>query len=261
MRGVSYLRSAAGLAPKRVRVLQPPRTPAWELAGIPPAERPSEPDSASRPRTPGNLAAPGPEKPRTAQPMADFNENFFPAPPKASVIESSVKVDARKPVPPALQSSHSQAVPESLARARMPEPIVGSRPELAEPTVELQPRVTVPAPLVVNPRSAAEESQPASVPEPMSGFARFATAAMESRWRPPVANAPVEPDGVAWPDPPLAAEKRKTAPPERNTVHIGQVEIQIVPPPESPRRSASRPVRQTTILSRGFPAWCGLKQG
>jgi hypothetical protein len=48
---------------------------------------------------------------------------------------------------------------------------------------------------------------------------------------------------------------------ERNTVHIGQVEIQIVPPPEPPRRSAPRPVRQTTILSRGFPSWYGLKQG
>jgi hypothetical protein len=312
MRGISYLRSTAGLAPKRVRVLQPPQTPAWELAGIPPAERPSEPDSARRPSTPSNPAAPRPEKPRTAQPTAGFRKNFFPAPPKASVIESSVQVDARKPLPHASQSSHSQAVPESPARVRMPEPIVESRPEPAapvkstraderirpaEPTVGLQPRVTVPTPLVINPQAAAKapmptpdktnhdqqappksvgkpESQPASVPAPMSGFAQFAKAAMESRWQPPVANSPVDPDrvawpnppladpdGVAWPDPPLVAETRKTAGPERNTVHIGQVEIQIVPPPESPRRSAPRPVRQTTILSRGFPAWYGLKQG
>jgi hypothetical protein len=50
--------------------------------------------------------------------------------------------------------------------------------------------------------------------------------------------------------------------PQRSTIHIGAIDIQITPPPVAPKPAATRPPATSTgSLSRGFTSGFGLRQG
>jgi len=60
---------------------------------------------------------------------------------------------------------------------------------------------------------------------------------------------------------PLIKEQLKSESPDRNSVHIGRIDIQITPPPEAAKPAPRKAQAPSTSLSRGFPLWFGFREG
>ena len=104
-------------------------------------------------------------------------------------------------------------------------------------------------------------AQPSASPVSLRAFATFAKSATESQPQPQEFHPLPDPKASSQADfPPVVAGMN--SPPPRNTVHIGSVDIQIIPPAER-TKPVTRPARDASaaILSRGFTSWFGLRQG
>jgi hypothetical protein len=113
-------------------------------------------------------------------------------------------------------------------------------------------------------RSAAA-SQPAGIAPPaaqrLASFERSTAAAQppssaSTSGPRPAPNLPPETDR-----PPIEGYVKSKVP-ERNTIHIGRVDVQITPP-AAPTRPPAPPVQpvSTGALARGFTSWFGFRQG
>ncbi len=134
MRAISYFRSAAGLTPKHVPVLQPPPVPAWEFAGIQSADRPGEPNPGDSLSARGRFAARQTESNDAQRTVAG---NKHPSPERHSLVESGAtdresNAPARTQIrhtPPATPAAHSATSPEPRLEPSRHDPMGQSKPD------------------------------------------------------------------------------------------------------------------------------------
>lgn len=105
------------------------------------------------------------------------------------------------------------------------------------------------------PEPAASES-----PRSLQAFATFAKATVASNWTAADDSAP-QPEAYIQNGATTSATVRSG--PVRNAVHIGKIDIQIVPPAEKPKpdMAPAPEASSPAVLSRGFTSWFGLRQG
>jgi hypothetical protein len=188
---------------------------------------------------------------------------------------------------PPLQPVGANIPRQERAKPELSKPVQADppkpHPQTTRRTAGLPPPLPVSA--AVNAVRPSADPPPGGIEPPpaLQGFASFAKIAAAGQRQMPKSNAlpeqpqvlfeqpqgPFEksrslPEARSFPQPdrPPIAEAVRNAAPERNTIHIGRVDIQILPPPER-AKPVARPAQNApvAILSRGFTSWFGLRQG
>lgn len=200
--------------------------------------------------------------PRSSLPEAAFVALHDTSAATAPVPRQAIGADAETPAPSERASAPSRALWESAMAAVPPPPQMATAP-VAAPRRVPQPLEPRPAPAVdiAAPRPAAAARTPASAPSTTP-----VTPARQAPSSPPLpAPSAAPPARVELAPPPPRSPDRpvqERAAAGSSGVHIGHLEVRIVPPPAPParplaRRAAPRPA--PAPLARGFRSF-GLAQ-
>jgi hypothetical protein len=265
----------AAAAPPRVQPLSPSRR-----SSVPPSH--ADPAKPMMPAEQASRSAPGesrtrisptsvPETPRRTAAAAysakteatRHDPANFTKPPDPAVPATTPSVPAEEPRPPRSSSGSTEILPQRFPTSPVSshhEPALqltdGAQPIAAQPmaTEVLRAAPIDPNPPVTKPVAAAAER-----PTPVSGKFTGENATDPVRaTRPDLQPFESLPPGrFREPSRPARQSSIPEEPrPGENTVHIGKIEVQVLPPPATSHRSAPR-VPAKGRLARGYALWPG----